>query len=214
MNSTSDLFKRMALGAAGGFAGTLAIQALMAASKKWLPAALPPMREDPGQFMVETAEEALPADVRSEIPDAAESVAAQTLAAGYGLTFGALYGTLRPEGGNPLTDGLLLGDRLPRLAAGDGLDATRLAAEAHPGGRAGGGSPGLRPDYRGRLRLAATAGLSPDRVASLRSRPGASARLRASALKGVGLADTLTWCAGSGRRTPIISVTPQAPVAQ
>ncbi len=104
-----DVLKRIALGAAGGFAGTLALQTLLSASQKWFPSAAPPLRQHPGEFMVEKAEEALPEQVRDRIPEMAEMAASQALGVGYGLTFGALYAVVRPRGGSPLRDGLLLG---------------------------------------------------------------------------------------------------------
>ncbi len=104
-----NLPERIALAAAGGLAGTLVLQALLSASQKWLPSAAPPLRQHPGEFMVERAEEALPERVRGRIPEAAETAAAQALGVGYGLAFGALYATLRPRGGSPLLDGLILG---------------------------------------------------------------------------------------------------------
>lgn len=109
MHDRPDLLKRIALGAAGGFAGTLAIQALLTASRKWLPSTLPPLRQDPGEFMVEKAETLLPESVRERIPDALETAASQALAAGYGVTFGALYAALRPQSESLLLDGLVLG---------------------------------------------------------------------------------------------------------
>src|SRR5690242_9890534 len=104
-----DLLKRIALGAAGGFAGTFALQTLLSASQRWLPSAAPPLRQHPGEFMVAKAEAVLPEQVRDRIPEGAETVAAQALGVGYGLTFGALYAALRPRGGSPLLDGLMLG---------------------------------------------------------------------------------------------------------
>lgn len=101
--------KRIALGAAGGLAGTIAIQALLSANQKWLPSAVPPMRQEPGPFMVERGEDVLPSTVRQRIPHGVETGAAQMLAAGYGLTFGALYTLVRPQGGSALVDGVLLG---------------------------------------------------------------------------------------------------------
>lgn len=109
MHDDPDLLKRIALGAAGGFAGTLALQALLSASQKWLPSAAPPLRQHPGEFMVEKAEETLPERVRDHIPDVAEKAVAQALGVGYGLAFGALYAALRPRGGSPLLGGLMLG---------------------------------------------------------------------------------------------------------
>jgi hypothetical protein len=109
MHRHSEFLKRTCLGAAGGFVGTLAIQGLLAASKKWLPEALPPMRGEPGQFMVDQAEKVMPDAVRRNIPDAVETVAAQGLGMGYGLAFGALYAALRPRGGSAFADGIMLG---------------------------------------------------------------------------------------------------------
>ena len=59
--------------------------------------------------MVKTGEEALPDSVRRRIPQVAEMGAARTLAVGYGLTFGSLYTLLRPQGGSPFIDGVILG---------------------------------------------------------------------------------------------------------
>jgi hypothetical protein len=105
----SHTLSQLTLGAAAGFAGTLAVQALMTANRKWLPSAAPPIRQDPGEFMVETAEAALPVWVRERIPDVVESGAAKLLALGYGLTFGVLYAAYRPGGGATQRDGIALG---------------------------------------------------------------------------------------------------------
>jgi hypothetical protein len=67
------------------------------------------MRQDPGEFMVEKGEEILPRSVGQRIPQELETGAARMLAAGYGLTFGALYTLLRPKGGSVLVDGVILG---------------------------------------------------------------------------------------------------------
>jgi hypothetical protein len=109
MHHRNDILRRAALGAAGGLAGTLALQALMAATGRVLPQAQPSIREDPGQFMIDRAESLLPEPARERIPDAAEQAAAKALGIGYGLAFGALYGALRPAGGSPLIDGAVLG---------------------------------------------------------------------------------------------------------
>jgi len=52
IRSRFDWRQRIILGAAGGLIGTLAIQALLTASQKWLPNTVPPLRQDPGEFMV------------------------------------------------------------------------------------------------------------------------------------------------------------------
>ena len=87
----------------------MALQALMAANQKVAAGTIPPILEDPGQFMVEHAEAALPGRVRRAIPDWAETATARGLGLGYGLTFGALYAALRPRGGSVLAEGVALG---------------------------------------------------------------------------------------------------------
>jgi hypothetical protein len=109
MYTNSNWLKRLAIGAAGGVAGTLAIHAFRTASQQWLPGTVPPIRQDPGELMVETGEEALPEPVRQYIPPVVETAVARMLAVGYGLTFGVLYTLLRPRGGSPLVDGVFLG---------------------------------------------------------------------------------------------------------
>jgi hypothetical protein len=109
MHDHSEFLKRACLGAAGGFVGTLAIQGFLAASKKWLPQVLPPMRQEPGEFMVDQAEQVLPDTVRRNVPKMAETAAAQGLGMGYGVAFGALYAALGPAGANPLVSGAVLG---------------------------------------------------------------------------------------------------------
>jgi hypothetical protein len=67
------------------------------------------MRQNPGELMVETGKEALPEPVRQRLPPVVETGAAQMLAVGYGVTFGALYALLRPTGGAAVVDGVGLG---------------------------------------------------------------------------------------------------------
>jgi hypothetical protein len=109
MHDHSEFLKRISLGAAGGLAGTLVIQGLMAAAKSWLPEAAPPMRAEPGEFLVGQAEAVLPEAVQRHVPEAAETAAARGLGVGYGMAFGALYAALRPRGGNALLEGAALG---------------------------------------------------------------------------------------------------------
>ena len=109
MTQYTQGLSRLAFGAAAGFAGTLAIQAFMTANQKWFPSAAPPIRQDPGEFMVESVESALPVAVRERIPEAVESGAAKLLALGYGLTFGVLYAMYRPKAGASVHDGIALG---------------------------------------------------------------------------------------------------------
>jgi hypothetical protein len=70
MTQHAQGLSRLAFGAAAGFAGTLAIQAFMTANQKWFPSAAPPIRQDLGEFMVESVEAALPVAVRKRIPEA------------------------------------------------------------------------------------------------------------------------------------------------
>ena len=109
MYRRDDWLKRIAFGAASGLAGTYVVQVFLSARQRWLPRTLPPMQQEPGAFMVEKVEEMLPDPVRQRIPQRVETGAALTLAAGYGLTFGALYTLFRPQGGSAIADGVLLG---------------------------------------------------------------------------------------------------------
>jgi hypothetical protein len=69
---------RLALGAAAGLAGTVVIQGLMAVAQKVAPQANPPMRKDPGEFMLHRAESLLPGKAIQSIPETAEKVAAKS----------------------------------------------------------------------------------------------------------------------------------------
>src|SRR4051794_17511994 len=109
MHQHDSTLAHIAVGAAAGLAGTFVMQALMAANKKLAPQTMPPIRRDPGEFMVDKAEELVPYTAREKVPATAESIAAKSLHMGYGATFGALYAVLRPEGGSPFLDGACLG---------------------------------------------------------------------------------------------------------
>jgi len=100
---------RIGAGAAAGLVGTALVQGLMAASQKWAPQSLPPIKQDPGEFMVKKAEEQLPDKMREQISEQLEKAAAKTLAFGYGTAFGALYATSRPETKSLLLEGSALG---------------------------------------------------------------------------------------------------------
>jgi len=105
----SNALKKACFGATGGLIGTLAIQALMGASQKWFPQLAPPMRKEPGAFMVEKAETQLPDGLRKEIPEKVENAVAGGLGMSYGSAFGAMYSMLRPRNSNVLLDGAALG---------------------------------------------------------------------------------------------------------
>jgi hypothetical protein len=70
---------------------------------------MPALRQDPGEFMVERAEQALPLEAQAHIPDLLESAAARALALGYGVNFGLLYAALRPTRGPRTLHGVVLG---------------------------------------------------------------------------------------------------------
>lgn len=110
------LAMRAVTGAAAGLTGTMAMYPLRVLSQKHLPQTVPPMRQEPGEYMVERAESLLPERVRERVPDALETAAAQSTAMGYGATFGAIYGALNPREGSALVDGTVLG--LAAWAAG------------------------------------------------------------------------------------------------
>ncbi len=106
---SNDFWTRLAIGAAAGLAGTMALQAARTANKKWLPQAQAPMRQDPAEFMINAAERVLPAEQRERIPEKVEALAGRLLATGYGMTFGALFGALRSNIKSLLLEGALLG---------------------------------------------------------------------------------------------------------
>lgn len=103
------LTRRASMGAAAGLAGTALIQGMMQAGQKWAPWSLPPIDQDPGEFMVQQAEKVLPNDWREKVPDSLEHAAARSLAFGYGTTFGALYAAARPTRPHLLLEGTALG---------------------------------------------------------------------------------------------------------
>jgi hypothetical protein len=105
----NELIERSALGAAAGLVGTLAMQVMRTSNQKLSPETMPPIREEPGAFMVEQAEELLPEQAQDDIPDFAETAAAKALAMGYGMTAGALLGALRSGEGDIVVDGVVLG---------------------------------------------------------------------------------------------------------
>jgi hypothetical protein len=99
---------RLLAGAAAGLAGTFVLQGLLAGSRRWAPATLPPIRQDPAEFMVEQAESALPATRRAQVPPKGKAAAEKGLHLGYGASFGMLYGLAAGER-DPLLTGALLG---------------------------------------------------------------------------------------------------------
>ena len=100
---------RLALGAAGGLAGTVILDGIRRANQKWIPEGSPPMKEDPAKFMTRKLEAALPEPARRRVLPQAKTVLEKLLPLGYGMTFGVLYATVRPEAKPTLADGLVLG---------------------------------------------------------------------------------------------------------
>lgn len=105
----NNLCARLGLGALAGLAGTLAFQALRTADKKIMPGSLPPMKKDPGEFMVKKAENVLPRSKRRHISRRFEAASAKCLSIAYGMTFGALYAGARPKTKRILLEGTILG---------------------------------------------------------------------------------------------------------
>jgi hypothetical protein len=104
-----SLSSRLLAGVGGGLAATAGMYGMRTATGNWLPEATPPMRQDPGEFMVEQAESVLPARKRQRVPERAEAAASSALHFGYGTTAALLYAALAGERPNVLRDGLLLG---------------------------------------------------------------------------------------------------------
>lgn len=108
MNNTS-MTSRIVAGAAAGLAATAALQPVRRTTAKRFPRTKPPMRQPPGEFMVERMERLLPERTAVRIPEQVDKAAATALSLGYGITFGALYGAIRKRPGNVLADGAALG---------------------------------------------------------------------------------------------------------
>ena len=81
----------------------------MAGTQRLAPKMLPPIKKDPGEFMVERVKRVLPKRIRRKVPKPVETAAAAALAFGYGVTFGELYAVARPRRGNLMLEGSVLG---------------------------------------------------------------------------------------------------------
>ena len=106
---THSLPSRLLAGAGAGLAATVGMHGMRTTTQKLVPHTMPPIREDPGKFMVDRAESVLPAEKRERIPDAVESTASTLLHLGYGMTAGLLYAALGRRRSNLVRDGLGLG---------------------------------------------------------------------------------------------------------
>lgn len=102
MNHRMNTIKRLALGAAAGVAGTFVMQGLLESGKKLIPEGTPPMKMDPGEFMVRKAKAVLP------LPPALEGAAVNALRLGYGTTAGLIWALL-PHSRWRVAEGAALG---------------------------------------------------------------------------------------------------------
>ena len=106
--SEPGILTRVIEGAIGGLVGTLTLQFLDSLSRRWAPSTVP-AEGDAGRFMVNQAERALPEETRQRVPESAENAVASSLGFGYGMTFGIVYGLIRPRGGSVMLEGAALG---------------------------------------------------------------------------------------------------------
>src|SRR4051794_38806290 len=93
INSGSEVLT----GAAAGLLATVLVKCVQVYSQKKTPHLAPPIKQDPGEYMVKKMESRLPARGVAAIPRAAEKIAAQALGFGYGMTFGAAYAACPAE---------------------------------------------------------------------------------------------------------------------
>jgi hypothetical protein len=122
-----SLGKDIALGTVSGLAGTALIQGMMAGSRKVAPQTLPPMRNDPGHFMVKQIERVLPRKTQDKIPEKFETAMATALAFGYGATFSTLYASIPRRNRRILLDGAAVGALTWAVGSLGWLPATKLA---------------------------------------------------------------------------------------
>jgi len=106
---TRRLLESAALGVASGVAGTLALHVTHEASYKYAPQTLPPMREEPGHYMVRRATGLLPQRAQEKVTDQDRDRAATMLSFAYGAVWPALYLGLRGRRAGVLLDGAALG---------------------------------------------------------------------------------------------------------
>lgn len=104
-----NVCSRLALGALAGLGGTMAIQGLLNTRRKILPNTMPPIKEEPGHFIIRKTAQVLPGDVERQLSEKAKSIGAKVLGMGYGMSFGAIYALARPKSRQILVDGVILG---------------------------------------------------------------------------------------------------------
>lgn len=110
-----ELWRRLLSGSIAGVATSVAMKAMQEAGMKLMPKQMPPLRQDPGEFMVEKAEDAIQgageglSNAVEHIPTSLEKATAQALGVGYGLTFALLFAATRPKVRNVVLEGTALG---------------------------------------------------------------------------------------------------------
>ncbi len=116
--TNTPLVTRLLAGAAAGLVNTFALQGVRTANQRFLPDTMPPMKQDPGQYLVDRAKAPLSTTSRRKLSPKVEAGAAGGLHLAYGATFGLLYGLAGPRGraGRVLGGGAMLG--LATWAAG------------------------------------------------------------------------------------------------
>jgi hypothetical protein len=122
----SDHVGAIAGAAAGAIATAAVIHPLMSIRMAKFPRTAVPLRQDPGEFVVDQVERLLPGELKYRVPRGVENAAVRSVQVGYGVGFGTLYGLVRKKPGNVFVDGLALG--LVTRAAGylGWLPATKL----------------------------------------------------------------------------------------
>lgn len=121
-----EVLQHIGLGAAAGLIGTAALQAARTAGEKVAPRTAPPLRADPGEYMVNRAGQSLPDPVRASVTGNLKTAASTLLAFGYGSTGAALYSAIRKEP-RVLLDGAALGATIWAIGYLGWLPALRLA---------------------------------------------------------------------------------------
>ena len=110
-----NTIRKLVLGAAAGAAATFVMQGMLEQGQKHIPEGTPPIKQDPGEFMLENV----------PLPEKLKPLAAKSLHLGYGITAGVIW-SLLPHSRWRVAEGAALG--LGVWAAGylGWLPATKL----------------------------------------------------------------------------------------
>ncbi|UFS72123.1 hypothetical protein LPW11_08010 [Geomonas sp. RF6] len=103
--------KRLCCAAVAGVAASFLIQMMQTAGQKLAPSQMPPIRQHPGEYMVEKAQALLPEKAAGKLSAGAKERVSQLLGLGYGTTFTILYALMRRrvKRVNVPLDGTILG---------------------------------------------------------------------------------------------------------